>query len=197
MRLPLWSSNSTWRGWQGLGQICKPTPVGCTGLKFATPPTFWQQEPIQIFSPLCRRCRAASMFASAAQPILAGSSSPGSVCGIAEVSCCLLMWLPTKLGTTTTGTRIAWTCCWWQLTRTLRWPPTWFLRSSTRFSSGAQRVTPGNWAWGKSLTSGVPGTGAWAAVSSRAEGLPKRHAPTSLAMTTGTSPITCTAFRGR
>ena len=37
-------------------------------------------------SPLCRRCHAASMFASAAQPILEGSSSPGSVCGIADVA---------------------------------------------------------------------------------------------------------------
>ena len=166
MRLLLWSSSNTWRGWQGLGQICKPTPVGCTGLKSVTPPMFWQQELIQIFSPLCRKCRVASTIASAAQPTLAGSSSPGSAYGIAGVSCCPQMWLPTRLGTTTIGTRIAWTCCWWLPARTSRWHPTWFPRSSTRCSSDAQRVTLGSWAWGKSLTSGAHGSGVWAAGSS-------------------------------
>ena len=160
MRLLLWSSSNTWRGWQGLGQICKPTPVGCTGLKSVTPPMFWQQELIQIFSPLCRKCRVASTIASAAQPTLAGSSSPGSAYGIAGVSCCPQMWLPTRLGTTTIGARIAWTCCWWLPPRTSRWHP-WFPRSSTRCSSDAQRVTLGSWAWGKSLTSGAHGSGVW------------------------------------
>ena len=96
MRLPFWRSSSTWRGWQGLGQICKHTPVGCTGLKSATPPMFWPHELIQIFSPPCRRCPVAWTTASAAPPTLAGSSSRGSVCGTAEALCCPQMCTPNE-----------------------------------------------------------------------------------------------------
>ena len=98
----------------------------------------------------CKRCAAH----------LGGLSSLGSACGIAGVSCCLPMWRPAKLGTTTTSTKIASTCCWWQPTRTSRWRQTLCPKISTGCSSGAQRVTLGSWAWEKYLTSGVPGSGA-------------------------------------
>ena len=84
------------------------------------------------------------MTASVAQPTLAGSSSPGSDCGTAEVSCCPQMWLPTKLGITTIGTRTLWTCCWWRLTRTSRLHPTWFPRSSMRIYALQLRCTAGD-----------------------------------------------------
>ena len=96
MRLPFWRSSSTWRGWQGLGQICKHTPVGCTGLKSATPPMFWPHELIQIFPPLpkmpccvdnCQRC--AAHFGGFKFPWL-------GLCGTAEALCCPQMCTPNE-----------------------------------------------------------------------------------------------------
>ena len=106
--------------------------------------------------PPCRRCPVAWTTVSAAQPTLAGSSFPVSVCGIAEALCCPQMWLPTKLGTTTISTR-RWTFCWWRPTPTSLRHLTWSARSSTRFSSDAQRVTLGSWVWERSSTNGAHG----------------------------------------
>ena len=131
-------------------------------------------------SPPCRRCPVAWTTASAAQPTLAGSSSPGSVCGTAEALCCPQMWLPTKLGATSIGTRSAWTFCWWRPTPPSLRRPTWSPKSYTRFNSDAQRVTLGSWVWERYSTNGAHGWAAWAAegscqfLSSRAftQGLP-------------------------
>ena len=166
MRLLSWSSNSTWRGWRGPGQICKHTLAGCMGLKYATPPMSSQVGRVQIFSPLCQRCRVVWTTASAAQPILAGSNSRGSACGIAGALCCLLMWRPMKLGRTITSTRAPWTYCWWPPMRISRWQQTSCPKISMDYSSDAQQVTLGSWAWGKCSTSGGPGSGAWVAARS-------------------------------
>jgi hypothetical protein len=70
--------------------------------------------------PRCPRCPVALRIASAAQPTLAGSSSPGLDFGVAEASFCPRMWLPTKLGAISTGTRREWIFCWWRHTPTLQ-----------------------------------------------------------------------------
>ena len=74
--------------------------------------------------------------------------------------------LPTKLGTTTIGTRSAWTFCWWRPTPPSLRRPTWSPKSSTRFNSDAQRVTLGSWVWERYSTNGAHGRAAWAAEGS-------------------------------
>ena len=56
-------------------------------------------------SPRCPRCPVVLKTASAAQLTLAGSNSSGSDFGTAVESFCPRMWLPTKFGTISTGTR--------------------------------------------------------------------------------------------
>ena len=47
--------------------------------------------------------------------------------------------------------------CWWRPTPTSLRHLTWSARSSTRFSSDAQRVTLGSWVWERSSTNGAHG----------------------------------------
>ena len=162
MRLLSLSLSSTSRGWHGKGPIWQPILAGRTGWKAVIHPMSWLLAQTLTCFPRCPRCPAALNTAIAAQPTLAGSSSPGSVCGTAVESFCLRMWLPTKLGTISTGTRRGWIFCWWR-TPTSQQHPTWCRRSSMACSSGAQRVTLGNWALEKSSINGAPGPTASAA----------------------------------
>jgi hypothetical protein len=73
------------------------------------------------------------------------------------------MWLPTKRGTTTTGTRRGWIFYWWRRTPTLQQHRTWCRRTSMACSSDARRVTLGSWRLAKCSTNGAPGSTASAA----------------------------------
>ena len=119
----------------------------------------------ELFPP-CRSCLVASMTASAAQLMSVGSSSRGLACGIAGELCCPMMWRPRMLGSTITSTRTQWTYCWLLPTRTSKWQPTLCPKTSTACSSGAQRVTLGNWAWERCLINGGAGSDVWALMSS-------------------------------
>ena len=166
MRRLSWSSRATWKGWHGRALIWQHTHAGCTGLKCCTPPTSSLLGRTQSFSPPCRSCPVALMTASVAQLMLGGSSSRGSACGIAAELCCPTMWRLRMLGRTTTSTRTQWTYCWLPPTRSSRWLPTSCPKISTDCSSGAQRVTLGNWAWESCSINGGVGSDARALTSS-------------------------------
>ena len=164
--LRFWSSRATWKGWQGRGLTWPHTLAGCTGLKSCIPPASLPLGQTLSFSPHCRRCLVVSTTASAAQPILEGSSSRGLDCGPAGELCCPMMWRPRMLGITTASTRTPWTCCWWLHTRVSRWQLTLYPKTSMGCSSDAQQVTLGSWASGKFSNSGGLGSDAWAPMSS-------------------------------
>ena len=166
MRLLSWSSRATWKGWHGRALIWQRIHAGCTGLKCCTPPTSSLLGRTQSFPPPCRSCHVAWTTASVAQLMLGGSSSRGSACGIAGELCCRTMWRLRMLGRTTTSTRTQWTYCWLLPTQSSRWQPTSCPKISTDCSSGAQRVTLGNWAWASCSTNGGVGSDAWALTSS-------------------------------
>ena len=127
--------------WMHGVEVCHSPYVLATGL-------------IQIFPPLAEDALLRGQLSALRSPLW---RSPGSVCGTAEALCCPQMRLPTKLGTTTIGTRSAWTCCWWRPTPPSLRRPTWSPRSSTRFNSDAQRVTLGSWVWESFSTNGAHG----------------------------------------
>ena len=166
MRLLSWSSRATWKGWQGRALTWQHIHAGCTGSKFCTPPTSSLPGQTLNFFPPCRSCLVASMIASVAQLMLAGSSSRGLVCGTAGELCFPMMWRPRMPGSTITSTRTQWTYCWFRPTRTSRWQMTWCPKTFTDCSSGAQRVTLGNWAWARCSSNGGAGSDVWARMSS-------------------------------
>jgi len=166
MRLLSWNSRATWRGWQGRALTWQHTHAGCMGSKSYTPPMSSLPGQTQSFSPPCRSCLVASMTACAAQLMSVGSSSRGLACGIAGELCCPMMWRPRMLGSTITSTRTQWTYCWLLPTRTSKWQPTLCPKTSMACSSGAQRVTLGNWAWERCLINGGAGSDVWALMSS-------------------------------
>ena len=153
------------------------THAGCMALKCCIPPTSSRLGQIQSFPPPCRSYPVALMTASVAQLMWGGSSSRGLACGTAVALCCPMMWRLRMLGRTTTSTRTPWTCCWSLPMRSTKWPLTSCPRISTGCSSGAQRATLGNWAWGSCSINGGAGSDAQVLTSSYRFFLEPRHFP--------------------
>ena len=127
---------------------------------------FWPHELIQIFSPPAEDALLRGQLPALRSPLwrvqvpLARFVEQPRRCAAPRCA------LPTKLGTTTIGTRSAWTFCWWRPTPPSLRRPTWSPKSSTRFNSDAQRVTLGSWVWERYSTNGAHGRAAWAAEGS-------------------------------